>query len=125
MKKLDRIQKREEKRLETERRKREKAEKMTKRGKESKKTHSAKETNEETASKASMEIVTEFATLELSSASAESDDAICPKCGVSYADRGGLWVCCDGCDRWFNIEYTNIRKKKIPDVYYCEDCTSP
>ena len=122
VKKLDRIQKREEKRLETERRKREKAEKMTKRGKESKKTHSAKETNEETASKASMEIVTEFATLELSSASAELDDAICQKCGVSYADRGGLWVCCDGCDRWFNIECTNIRKKKIPDVYYC---TSP
>jgi hypothetical protein len=64
--------------LETEQRKREKAEKMTKR---SRKTHPAKK---ETLSKASMEVVTEFATLELSSESAEWDDAICQKCGVSY-----------------------------------------
>ena len=33
-------------------------------------------------------IVTDFAALDLSSASAESDDAICSKCGVSYTDRG-------------------------------------
>ena len=54
------------------------------------KTHAAKEENGKETSKAS--IVTHFAALDLPRASAESDDAICSKCGVSYADRGGLWV---------------------------------
>ena len=50
-----------------------------------------------------------FAALDLSSASAESDDAICSKCGMSYADGGGggggggLWVCWDGCDQPLNV----------------------
>ena len=69
-------------------------------------------------------MVAEFATLHLSSDSAESDDAVCPKCGASYADIGGLWVCCDGCNQWFNVECTNIRGKRIPDTFYCEDCRS-
>jgi hypothetical protein len=39
-----------------------------------------------------MEIFTEFATLELSSALAKSDDVICPKWGASYADPWGCVV---------------------------------
>ena len=69
--------------------------------------------NKEKVSQAS--IVEEFAKLQLSSASeAESDNAICPKCGVAYTESGGLWVCCDGCNRWFNVECTTIKKKKLP-----------
>ena len=62
-----------------------KQERMTKQRKE--KTHPAKEA---TASNALIDnIATEIATLELFIASAESDDAICPKCGASFADSGG------------------------------------
>ncbi len=68
-----------------------------------------------------------FAEMQLSSAessksSEEEDDAVCPKCGLVYADIGGLWVCCDGCDRWYDVKCTNIKKKKVPELYYCDDC---
>ena len=59
--------------------------------------------------------------LELSSS---KSDAICPTCGLSYSETGGLWVCCDSCNQWYNIECTNIYiKKKIPISYYCQECT--
>ena len=38
--------------------------------------------NKETVSQASMEIMGEFAELQLSTSEVESDNAICPKCGV-------------------------------------------
>ena len=41
---------------------------------------------------------------------------------IAYTDSEGLCVCCDGCDRWFNVECTTIKKKKLPDVYFCEEC---
>lgn len=38
-------------------------------------------------------MIVEFATLNLSSDSAELDEALCPKCGASYADiYGCVWV---------------------------------
>ena len=98
--------------MKNEKRKRQKPEKIAKRRKKGTKTHLAKQMNEETLSKASMEI-TEFATLELSSVSVESDDVN----GKLMGGGGGLWVCCDGCDQWFNIECTNIRKTKSTCVY--------
>ena len=67
--------------------------------------------------KVCMEIVQEFAKLQL------LDNAICHKCGAAYFEGGGLWVCCDGCDRWFNVECTIIKKKKVPETYFCEECT--
>ena len=41
---------------------------------------------------------------------------------IAYTDSEGLCVCCDGWDRWFNVECTTITKKKLPDVYFCEEC---
>ena len=41
---------------------------------------------------------------------------------IAYTDSEGLCVCCVGCDRWFNVECTTIKKKKLPDVYFCEEC---
>ena len=111
----DRIQR---KRIETQRAKQEKVKRMTKQVKYQRRKQDEVETGSEV-------MVAEFATLHLSSDSAESDDAVCPKCGASYADIGGLWVCCDGCNQWFNVECTNIRRKRIPDIFYCEDCGSP
>ena len=124
-KKMERIQKKEEKQLLTEQRKREKEQKQNQKRKEGRKTRPVRKANEEKVSRASMQIVEEFTELQLSSASeAESDNAICPKCGAAYAESQGLWVCCDGCDRWFDVECTTIKKKKLPEVYFCEDCTN-
>ena len=41
---------------------------------------------------------------------------------IAYTDSEGLCVFCDGCDRWFNVECTTIKNKKLPDVYFCEEC---
>ena len=56
----------------------------------------------------------EFVELQLSTSEGESDNAISPKCGVAYTDSEGL--CRDGFDRWFNVECTAIKKKKLSDV---------
>ena len=40
---------------------------------------------------------------------------------IRYTDSEGLCVCCDGCDRWFNVECTTIKKKKLSDVYFYEE----
>lgn len=57
-----------------------------------------------------------------------SDDAVCPKCGLAYAnddDESGLWICCDTCDRWFDLKCTNIRsKRRVPNTYICEECSN-
>ena len=45
------------------------------------KTPAVRKRNKETVSQASMQIMGEFAELQLST-SGESDNAICPKCGV-------------------------------------------
>lgn len=53
----------------------------------------------------------------------ESDDATCPNCGDTYSAKGGLWVCCDGCDQWYDLKCTSIKNKEdIPDTYLCEKC---
>ena len=43
---------------------------------------------------------------------------------IAYTDSEGLCVCWDGCDRWFNVECTTIKKKYLPDVYFCEECNT-
>jgi protein-arginine kinase activator protein McsA len=54
------------------------------------------------------------------------DNTICPKCGLAYGEdiaENNLWICCDGCDVWFDLKCTTIKsKKRLPDVYLCEDC---
>ena len=53
----------------------------------------------------------------------EEDEAVCPKCGMLYSADSGLWVCCDNCDRWYNLKCTNIKSKRtVPEVYICDAC---
>ena len=62
-----------------------------------------------------------FKDLDLSSD--DESDAVCPKCGRVYSDDDGVWICCDGCDSWYDIRCTNIRSRRsIPDAYLCEKC---
>ena len=51
------------------------------------------------------------------------DDATCPKCGATYTDSTEKWICCDGCNMWFNKKCMNI-KGRVPKFYYCESCVS-
>ena len=55
--------------------------------------------------------------------SSEDDDAVCPKCGLMYSADSEVWICCDGCDRGYDLKCTNIRgRRNIPDTFYCENC---
>ena len=49
------------------------------------------------------------------------DNTTCPKCGIRYVDSSDKWICCDGCNMWFNKKCTNI-KGRVPKVFYCETC---
>ena len=54
-----------------------------------------------------------------------SDDAVCPVCGSIYSedDTNDLWICCDGCNKWFDQKCTKVQdKKNIPDKYFCQNC---
>ena len=35
---------------------------------------------------------------------------------IAYTHSEGLCVYCDGRDRWFNVECTTIKKKKLPEI---------
>lgn len=52
----------------------------------------------------------------------EEDNAVCPICGMMYVDDDGVWIGCDGCDQWFNIQCTDISSETLPDKYFCEVC---
>ena len=58
--------------------------------------------------------------------SADSDDTVCPGCGlVCKDDPGGLWVCCDNsnCETWYCFNCSGIPDKEdIPEYYYCPSC---
>lgn len=72
-----------------------------------------------------LSLVHKFTEIQLSDnddSSESEEDTVCPKCGRMYSDSGGLWVCCDGCNQWFHLRCTNIKKRNIPDFYYCENC---
>ncbi len=43
-------------------------------------------------------MISAVADLEITS---DEDEAICPKCGLSYGDDDGMWIGCDQCDQWF------------------------
>ena len=59
---------------------------------------------------------------EVSGMNLSSDDT-CPKCGLLYSADSGMWIACDLCENWFNLSCTNIiDSKKLPDVFYCENC---
>ena len=54
----------------------------------------------------------------------ESDDAVCPNCGLLYsAGKENLWVCCDKCFSWYDFKCTKLRSKRhLPDSYICDSC---
>ena len=42
---------------------------------------------------------------------------VCPKCGMIYGDDSDiLWLCCDGCDAWLNIECADVPRNNIPEL---------
>lgn len=65
-----------------------------------------KKANKQKGSQAFMEIVKEFAKLQLSK---------------SGASKWGLWVAVMGVTG--GLECTTIKRKKLSEVYFCEDCT--
>ena len=61
--------------------------------------------------------------MQISDEESSDDDAVCPKCGLMYSADNGVWICCDGCDSWYDLKCTNIRSRRnVPDIFYCENC---
>ena len=52
----------------------------------------------------------------------EESEAECPKCGLVYGEDTSMWIQCDACNVWYNLECTNVNKDKIPDFFNCESC---
>lgn len=52
----------------------------------------------------------------------EGSSCQCPKCGLIFGEEDTLWVCCDGCDCWYDLKCTNLKRSNIPDFYWCENC---
>ena len=60
---------------------------------------------------------------------ADEDDVTCPQCGMTFLDDDGgeMWICCNNCDRWFDLKCTSLRshsKEDMPDCYFCSSCSS-
>lgn len=51
----------------------------------------------------------------------DSDDGECAGCGRSFTDEC-CWVCCDNCDKWYDIDCQNILKENIPEFFFCTNC---
>lgn len=123
-KKLERDKKKQEKKRAVEEKKieREERKKQKEREKEKKKEEKRKkEKGKGDGLMAKLSLDDSSLDSECDANSTNSDDVVCPKCGMAYVDDEGLWVCCDGCDRWFNLQCTNITSK-VPNKYFCEDC---
>ena len=91
---------------------------------ESEKVKASKQTKRQTCKKRTCRPEPLFNEDEIPLTDSEPDDAICPKCGLHYADdNGGLdWIGCDGCNKWFNQECTDVLGKNLPDNYFCDEC---
>ena len=120
-KQLERKQKKQEK----EERKREK-EKQKKEGESVKLASKLKTASRKQPMRKREKVDEMFAELTISDTecTSEEDNTVCPKCGiVCKDDADGFWICCDGCDRWFDLKCTTVPSKNcVPDLYLCEDC---
>ena len=56
----------------------------------------------------------------------EEDEGQCSRCGMSFKDEQSderFWVCCDKCDGWYCFACHNFSTKDtLPDEYYCLNC---
>lgn len=61
-------------------------------------------------------------TRELLSCTIEDKETWCPICNALYDDSSSIWICCDKCNLWYNLECTNVPEDGIPDTCYCDRC---
>ena len=55
----------------------------------------------------------------------DASDAECPLCGLTFLEdaSGKPWVCCDGCQSWFDFKCTAlVNSKHIPKRFFCNSC---
>lgn len=51
----------------------------------------------------------------------DDSDGECPNCGKLFS-KECLWVCCDECQQWYDIECQKLSRKNIPDEFVCNQC---
>ena len=58
-----------------------------------------------------------------SDASSTSSDATCPTCGLFYGEDSSVWICCDTCETWFDLECSGCDPDNIPSDFVCKLCS--
>ena len=110
LKKLARLQKRrekEEKRLAVQQRKKEKKDRRVQREK----------------ADVDKQVRREETVVDRGEQSEDDNDAICPICGASFAETGGLWICCETCLQWYDFKCTKLKNpRRLPKSYFCALC---
>lgn len=49
-------------------------------------------------------------------------EARCPNCGHMYGQDEAIWICCDRCNTWFDLECVGIFEGTIPSEFACDNC---
>ena len=54
----------------------------------------------------------------------DDSDGECPNCGKLFSEEC-LWVCCDECQQWYDIEGQKLSRKNIPEWFIGASAASP
>lgn len=52
----------------------------------------------------------------------QEEETHCPIFNALYDDSCSIWICCDKCNVWYNLECTNMPEDSVPDSFYCGRC---
>ena len=51
----------------------------------------------------------------------DDSDGECPNCGKLFSEES-LWVCCDECQQWYDIDCQKLSRENIPEQFVCNQC---
>ena len=54
----------------------------------------------------------------LTTSSNQDEETHCPLCDALYDNSSSVWICCDICDLWYNVECTEVLEDSIPDTFF-------
>ena len=44
---------------------------------------------------------------------------VSPKCSLVYGEvEAEIWICCDHCSTWFDLEYAGLCDSELPDDFF-------
>ena len=50
-------------------------------------------------------------------------EAECPRCGLMYGEDDSMWIQCDNCGLWWDLECSGLGdRENIPNTFICGNC---